>query len=320
MTATATLDKTAPAGYSITADDSLIGGNEAAAASFTFAGAEIGATYSYTITSDAGGTPVSGSGTIASATEQVTGIDVSSLPDGTLTFSVTLTDTAGNTGSAATATATFDSAPLGYTITANDSLVNAIEAVATGFTFAGAEVGATYSYTITSDAGGTPVSGSGTIASATEQVTGIDVSSLPDGTLTFSVTLTDTTGNTGSAVTATTTLDTTAPAGYSITADDSLIGASEAAATGFTFAGAEIGATYSYTVTSDGGAAAVTGSGTIASATEQVTGIDVSSLLDGTLTFSATLTDAAGNTGSAATASATLAAVDAALASVEDWL
>ena len=73
-------------------------------------------------------------------------------------------------------------------------------------------------------------------------------------------------------------------------------------------------------MTSDGGAAAVTGSGTIASATEQVTGIDVSSLLDGTLTFSATLTDAAGNTGSAATASATLAAVDAALASVEDWL
>ena len=173
---------------------------------------------------------------------------------------------------------------------------------------------------MTSDGGAAAVTGSGTIASATEQVTGIDVSSLLDGTLTYSVTLTDTAGNTGSAVTATTTLDTTAPAGYSITADDSLIGASEAAATGFTFAGAEIGATYSYTVTSDGGAAEVTGSGTIASATEQVTGIDVSSLLDGTLTFSATLTDAAGNTSSAATASATLAAVDAALASVEDWL
>ncbi len=151
---------------------------------------------------------MSGSGTIASATEQVTGIDVSSLPADT---HLSVTDRhGGNTGSAATATATLDSAPLGYTITADDSLVNAIEAVATGFTFAGAEVGATYSYTITSDAGGTPVSGSGTIASATEQVTGIDVSSLPDGTLTFSVTLTDTTGNTGSAATATTTLDTTA--------------------------------------------------------------------------------------------------------------
>ncbi len=42
---------------------------------------------------------MTGSGTIASATEQVTGIDVSSLLDGTLTYnSVTLTDTAGNTG------------------------------------------------------------------------------------------------------------------------------------------------------------------------------------------------------------------------------
>ena len=164
------------------------------------------------------------------------------------------------------------------------------------------------------------ISGSGTVSSATEQVTGIDVSSLADGTLTYSATLTDTSGNTGSAVTATATLDKTAPAGYSITADDNLIGASEALATSFTFADAEIGATYSYTVTSDAGGTPVGGSGTIASAAEQVTGIDVSSLPDGTLTFSVTLTDAAGNTGSAATASATLAAVDAALATVEDWL
>jgi hypothetical protein len=121
-------------------------------------------------------------------------------------------------------------------------------------------------------------------------------------------------------VTATATLDATAPAGYSITADDSLIGASEAAATSFTFADAEIGATYSYTITSDAGGAEVTGGGTIASATEQVSGIDVSSLPDGTLTFSVTLTDTAGNAGSPATASATLAAVDAALTETDGWL
>jgi cyclophilin family peptidyl-prolyl cis-trans isomerase len=319
-TATATLDS-APLGYTITANDSLVNAVEAVATGFTFADAEVGATYSYTVTSSGGSAVISGSGTVSSATEQVTGIDVSSLADGTLTYSATLTDTSGNTGSAVTATATLDkTAPAGYSITADDSLIGASEAAAASFTFADAEVGATYSYTITSDAGGTPVSGSGTVSSATEQVTGIDVSSLPDGTLTFSVTLTDAAGNTGSAATATTTLDTTAPAGYSITADDSLIGASEALATSFTFADAEIGATYSYTVTSDAGGTPVGGSGTIASAAEQVTGIDVSSLPDGTLTFSATLTDAAGNTGSAATASATLAAVDAALATVEDWL
>ncbi len=112
----------------------------------------------------------------------------------------------------------------------------------------------------------------------------------------------------------------TAPAGYSITAGDSLISASEATSTRFTFAGAQVGATYKYTVTSSGGGTAVTGTGTVSSATQQVTGINVSSLANGTLTYSVVLIDPAGNTGSAATASATLAAVDAALATVEDWL
>ena len=152
-TATATLDKTAPAGYTITAGDSLVSASEATSTRFTFAGAEVGAQYSYTVTSSGGGTPVTGNGTVSSATQRVTGIDVSSLAGGTLTYSVTLTDTAGNTGSAATATATLDSAPQGATTTANDSLVNAVEAVATGFTFADAEVGATYSYTVTSSGG-----------------------------------------------------------------------------------------------------------------------------------------------------------------------
>jgi hypothetical protein len=68
----------------------------------------VGATYSYTVSSNGGGTPVTGGGTVSSATQQVTAIDVSSLPDGTLTYTVTLTDTGGNLGAAATATATLD--------------------------------------------------------------------------------------------------------------------------------------------------------------------------------------------------------------------
>ena len=48
---------------------------------------------------------MTGSGSVTSATQDITGINVSSLPDGTLTYSVTLTDVAGNTGAAATATA-----------------------------------------------------------------------------------------------------------------------------------------------------------------------------------------------------------------------
>ena len=51
---------------------------------------------------------MTGSGTITSATQHITGIDVSSLTDGTLTFSATLTNQYGNTGGAATTTAALD--------------------------------------------------------------------------------------------------------------------------------------------------------------------------------------------------------------------
>ena len=111
----------------------------------------------------------------------------------------------------------------------------------------------TYSYTVTSSGGSGSVTGSGTVLSSTQQVTGIDVSSLPDGTLTYSVTLTDAAGNVGSAATATATLDKTAPTGYAIAADQSLISSSQGRRDQLHLPGAEIGATYSYTVTSGGG-------------------------------------------------------------------
>ena len=81
-------------------------------------------------------------------------------------------------------------APSGYTITADQSTIDAGQATSTGFTFAGATTGTTYNYTVTSSGGGTAVSGSGSVTSATQNITGINVSSLPDGTLTYSVTLT----------------------------------------------------------------------------------------------------------------------------------
>ena len=105
----------------------------------------MGDTYNCTITSSGGGTPVTNSGTVTSATQDVTGINVTALSDGTLTFNVTLTDAAGNAGPTATATATLDQTiPSGYSITADYSVINAAAATSAGFTFAGAEVGDTY--------------------------------------------------------------------------------------------------------------------------------------------------------------------------------
>ncbi|WP_417207585.1 Ig-like domain-containing protein [Antarctobacter sp.] len=302
-TATTAKDATAPAGYAATFDQDPVNAANQTAVSFTFAGAEIGSTYVYSITSTGGGAPVSTMGTIATATDQITGIDVSGLGDGTLTLSVTLTDTSGNTGATVTDTATKDAtAPAGYAATFDQDPVNTANQTAVSYTFAAAEVGAGYAYSITSDGGGAPVTGTGTIATATDQITGIDVSGLGDGTLTLSVTLTDVAGNTGAAATDTTTKDATAPAGYTVAFDQDPVNAANQTAMSFTFAGAEVGAGYAYSIASDGGGVPVTGTGTIATITDVVSGLDLSGLGDGTLTLTVALTDVAGNTGTDATA------------------
>ena len=96
-------DNTAPTGYAVTFDDALINSLEQATSKFTFTGAEVGATYNYTVSSTGGGTNVTGTGTIATATDKITMADLSGLGDGTLTLSVTLKDASNNTGAAQTA-------------------------------------------------------------------------------------------------------------------------------------------------------------------------------------------------------------------------
>jgi len=311
-TDTATLDATAPVSHSVSFDDGTLNSTESGSASFTFASAEVGADYSYTVSSSGGGTPVTGTGTVASATDQISGIDLSGLSDGTLTLAVTLTDSAGNSATAVTDTATLDAAaPDGHGVSFDDDAFNATEASAASFTFNGAEVGVDYSYTVSSSGGGTPVTGTGTVASAGEQISGIDLGGLSDGTLTLSATLTDTAGNSAGAVTDTAILDTTAPAGQDVSFDEADISAAEATSVSFTFSGAEVGANYSYTIASSGGGTQVTGIGTLSDSAEQVTGVDVSGLGDGTLTLSAELTDEAGNLSSPVTATATLDATAA---------
>ncbi|NNC61821.1 MAG: T9SS type B sorting domain-containing protein, partial [Eudoraea sp.] len=148
-----------------------------------------------------GGTPVTGTGTVAGAGQTISGIDLSGLNDGTITLSVTLTDTIGNSGAAATDTSTKNTAaPNGYSVLINQDPINPGNETAVSFTFTDAEVGATYNYSFTSSSGGTPVSGSGVVVSAGETISGNDLSGLGDGTITLSVTLTNING-TGSPAT-----------------------------------------------------------------------------------------------------------------------
>jgi len=109
-TQTVVLDNVDPSGYTVSINQSTINAGNETALSFTFASAEVGATYNYSIDDTNGTTPaITDSGTIATATDTISNIDVSSLDDDTLTLTVYLTDTSGNQGFDATDTITKDS-------------------------------------------------------------------------------------------------------------------------------------------------------------------------------------------------------------------
>ncbi|MCP3888474.1 MAG: hypothetical protein GY702_06325, partial [Desulfobulbaceae bacterium] len=301
VTDTVAKDATVPTGYSVSFDQGTINSTNETALSFTFAGAEVGATYNYSIDDTNGGTSaVTGSGTISTATDQITGINVSSLDDDTLTLTVYLADTSGNQGGNVTDTVAKDAtAPTGYSVSFDQGTINNTNETALSFTFASAEVGATYNYSIDDTNGGTSaVTSSGSISTATDTISSINVSSLDDDTLTLTVYLTDAASNQGGDQTDTVTKDTTAPSGYSVSIDQADINGTNETALSFTFANAEVGATYNYSIDdTNGSTSPVTDNGTISSATLQISSIDVSSLDDDTLTLTVYLTDTNGNQG-----------------------
>ena len=203
----ATLIRTAPPAFTISPIAATLYTSTAADGGFIFNTAEVNDQYSYTITSN--GMPgsgqvasVSGTGSVNSANKPVP-VDLSSLVPGQLTYTVTLTNSYGNTTQATTTGALYTT----FTVTSDDQ--GTFKSVA-GFTLGDAEVGDTYNYTVT-DSNSASVSGNGAVTSATQDVTGIDVSTLAPGSITFSVTLTDTSNNVTGPVTATATIDPATP-------------------------------------------------------------------------------------------------------------
>jgi hypothetical protein len=83
--------------------DPITSANQTAAAIRITSGV-VDYTYNYSITSSGGGSVVTGSGTISSVPQNITGLNLSGLIDGTLVVSLTLTDTQGSTGGPATDT------------------------------------------------------------------------------------------------------------------------------------------------------------------------------------------------------------------------
>jgi hypothetical protein len=222
---------------------------------------------------------------------QVNAIDVSSLPDGTLEFSVTAEDAAGNV-SAADSQAVAKDTVCSVDITTIDGLLNAGEvgAVNVGGT---AEPGSLV--TVSATDGGVTAGPQSVFADGSGNWTliGLNVSALQDGQVTFTAIATDVHGNTSPQDTALVTKDVVAPelALLVVTEVVNLANVAVASASGTGEVGANIGLTVTDGVTTTAPVNTVVGAG----GTWSISGIDLSGLADGTITYTVIATDAAGN-------------------------
>ena len=204
------LDTTDDAGndLSVSFGDTLINDVEAGVTSVTIAGLDGDATGTLTISSSAGGNPVVvndvDNGTIEN-------IDVSGLGDGTLTATLSVIDTAGNTSNANNTTTLDTTADVGADLSVSfaDSEINQDELDSTVINVAGLDADASGFLTIASTGGGETstssfaVNGNGPIT--------VNLSSLIDGSLTATLEVTDTAGNTQIATGNSAVLDQTDP-------------------------------------------------------------------------------------------------------------
>lgn len=272
--------------------------------------AEPGTTLTLTVT-DAGAAhtltqtvPVSSGGAWTA-----TGFNLTSLNQGTVTYAAKATDTAGNTGSTVSVTSIKDTlAPAAPTISAplyvNSANVANVPVSGT------AEAGAAVTLVVT-DAGAAHTVTQTAAASGTGawSTTGLNLSALNQGAVTYAATATDSAGNTGASATTTKTKDTiSATPTVTVPTYVNSANAGNVPVSGTSDAGASI----TLTVTDAGSAHTVSQSVTATgSGTWSVTGLNLTTFTDGTISYSATATDSAGNISTAGTATNTKDTVSA---------
>ncbi|PTX21371.1 gliding motility-associated-like protein [Pontibacter mucosus] len=115
-----------------------------------------------------------------------------------------VTDLAGNPNPASEVLRlTYDAAaPAGYTLAFNTELVDITNQERVGLQVASAEPGATYFYSISSNKGGAPLTGTGAVASQSFTIDNLNLSGLSDGLLTATLYLVDAAGNRGEEISA----------------------------------------------------------------------------------------------------------------------
>src|SRR5207244_4436484 len=223
-------------------------------ASFSFTSSKTGSTFQCKLDG--------GTNTTCTSPQSYTG-----LAAGSHTFTVTATDTAGNTGNAS-ATWTIDTTPPTVTITAQPA--NPTNQTSASFSFTSSKTGSTFQCQL--DGGTNPT------CTSPASYTGLTAGA----THTCTVTATDAAGNTGNA-SATWTIDTTPPT-VNIAAQPA--NPTNSTSASFTFTSSKTGSTFQCKL--DGG------TNTTCTSPQSYTG-----LAAGSHTFTVTATDPAGNTGTA---------------------
>ena len=283
-----------PRGYAISFAEPDVNPANESAVTFALTGAPLAASYVYTITSSGGGPAVTGSGLVRESPLLIEGIDVSRLADGVLTLKLQVISKQGAPGLPVTAQILKSTAVLGVSTAALSASPTNVSPIR-------------YRVQFSRQVSGLDISGlevangiAANLMSADGTAWTVDVTPLGQGAVTLQVKVgavtAGSTPNPASNV-STVIFDSVAPGGYGVSFLNSPISAAA-----FEIRDAEVGAAFSFTISSSGGGAPVTGTGMIGAVVQQVTGLDLSGLADGTLTLSVTLTDALGNAGPPATA------------------
>ena len=313
------LDTTAPAAPTLALGTGVANG--ATAAEATAAGGvvtvtgELNDSISVTFTNGAHTVTKTVTGTGSAQAVTLTAGDLTTLTDGTISVSATQTDAAGNAQTAAAATTSFvldTTAPAAPTLALGTGVANgatAAEATAAGgvVTVTG-ELDDSISVTFTNGAHTVTKTVTGTGSAQAVTLTAGDLTTLTDGTISVSATQTDAAGNAQTAAAATTSfvLDTTAPAAPTLALGTGVAnGATAAEATaagGVVTVTGELNDSISVTFTNGAHTVTKTVTGTGSAQAVTLTPGDLTTLTDGTISVSATQTDAAGNAQTAAAA------------------
>jgi hypothetical protein len=193
-------------------------------------------------------------------------------------------------------------APSGYIIDAITDPINNQNETNIQIDFLNLEIGATAFWSITD---GVNTINDDFIVAATSETIFEDVSTLNNGTLTVSLVLVDTAGNQGVIETGTTNKQVFTPSGYSVAFDEASYDGTTGLNATIDISGANVGNSYSLTITSSGGGTPIVYTGTVGSATFTISNIDLTTLNTGTGTATYFETDSFGNIGGDATDTAT---------------